>query len=79
MLYNRHSEYLLRQGYTNNFICPCIFIKRLGKEFAIIGVYVDDMNIIGTPEELPKVMNCLKKEFEMKDLGKKKIMSRFTN
>lgn len=34
---------------------------------------MDDINIIGTPEELPKAMNCLKKEFEMKDLGKTKL------
>ena len=73
MWFNRLSEYLLREGYTNNSICPCIFIKRSGKEFAIIVVYVDDINIIGTPEELPKAMNCLKKEFEMKDLGKTKL------
>lgn len=34
---------------------------------------MDDINIIGTPEELPKAMNCLKKEFEMKDLGNTKL------
>src|ERR1051325_4571807 len=61
MWYNRLSEYLLREGYTNNSICPCIFIKRSGKEFAIIAVYFDDINIIGTPEDLPTAMNCLKK------------------
>jgi len=47
--------------------------KSTGKEFAIIVVYVDDINIIGTPEELPKVIDCLKKKFEMKDLGKTKF------
>ncbi|KAK2376223.1 putative mitochondrial protein [Trifolium repens] len=73
MWYNRLSEYLLKEGYKNDSICPCIFIKRSGSEFAIIVVYVDDINIIGTPEELPKAINCLKKEFEMKDLGKTKF------
>jgi hypothetical protein len=73
MWYNRLSEYLLREGYKNDSICPCIFIKGSGSEFAIIAVYVDDINIIGTPEELPKAINCLKKEFEMKDLGKTKF------
>ena len=33
-------------------------------------VYVDDLNIIETPEELSKFVGLLKKEFEMKDLGK---------
>jgi hypothetical protein len=31
------------------------------------------LNIIVTPEELLKAMDCLKKEFEMKDLGKTKL------
>ena len=29
MWYNRLSEYLLEEGYANNPICPCIFIKKL--------------------------------------------------
>ena len=41
-------------------------MKRFGNEFVIISVYVDDINIIETPEELDKTINCLKKEFEMK-------------
>ena len=31
---------------------------------------MDDINLIGTPEELKETTNYLKKEFEMKDLGK---------
>lgn len=73
MWYNRLSEYLLKEGYKNDSICPCIFIKRSGPEYVIIAVYVDDLNIIGTPGELPKAFEYLKKEFEMKDLGKTKF------
>ena len=40
-------------------------MKRSGNEFAIISVYVNDINIIETPEELDEAINCLKKEFEM--------------
>ncbi|KAL0392725.1 UNVERIFIED_CONTAM: Retrovirus-related Pol polyprotein from transposon TNT 1-94 [Sesamum radiatum] len=72
MWYNRLSDYLLKEGYTYDPISPCIFMRRSGNEFVIIAVYVDDLNIIGTPEELPKAINCLKKEFEMKDLGRTK-------
>jgi hypothetical protein len=46
MWYNRLSEYLSRKGYKNDSTCPCIFIKRSNKEFVIIAVYVDDLNII---------------------------------
>jgi hypothetical protein len=28
MWYNRLSEYLLKEGFENNPICPCIFIKK---------------------------------------------------
>ena len=69
MRYNRLSEYLLKEGYVNNPICPCIFIKKSETGFAIIIMYVDDLNLVGTPEELIRITNYLKKEFEMKDLG----------
>ena len=70
MWYNRLTEYLLKEGYVNNSICPCVFIKKSKFGLTIIAVYVDDLNLIGTLEELTKAANYLKKEFEMKDLGK---------
>ena len=70
MWYNRLSQYLLKEGYVNNSICPCVFTKKRENGFAIIAVYVDDLNLFGTPEELIKTTNYLRKEFEMKDLGK---------
>ena len=36
-------------------------------------MYVDDLNLIGTPEELKRTTKYLKKEFKMKDLGKTKF------
>ncbi|BBG97167.1 transposable element gene [Prunus dulcis] len=72
MWYNRLSKYLLKEGYTNDPICPCVFIKKSESGFAIVAVYVDDMNLIGTSEELQKTADYLKREFEMKDLGKTK-------
>ena len=54
MCYNRLSKYLLKEGYSNNPICPCIFIKKSETEFAIIVVYVDDLNLVGTLVELKK-------------------------
>ena len=44
------------------------FIKKTTSEFAIVAVYVDDLNLIGTLEELIKIATYLKYEFEMKDL-----------
>ena len=53
MWYNRLSKYLLKEGYDNNPICPCIFIKRSKTGFAIIVVYVDDLNLIGIEGSRP--------------------------
>ena len=73
ILYNRLNEYLSKMGYANDLICPCLFIKKFLKGFAILAVYVDDINLIGTPEELEKTADYLKKEFEMKDHGKPRL------
>ena len=73
MWYNRLSKYLLKEGYGNNLICPCIFIRKSKTGFELITVYVDDLNLIGTPEELTRTKNYLKREFEMKDLIKTKF------
>jgi hypothetical protein len=72
-IYNRLSEYLLKEEFKNNQICPCIFIKRLEFRFSIAAVYVDDLNLAGTLEEFTKTVNYLKNDFEMKDLGKTKF------
>jgi len=68
MWYNRFSEYLLKEGYKNDPIYPCIYMKRSENEFSIIVVYAYDINIVGTLNELTKAIYCLKKEFEMKGL-----------
>ena len=70
--YNRFSEYLIKDGYINNPICPCVFIKKSELGFSILAVYVDDINLFGTSEELTKAPTYLKDELEMKHLGKTK-------
>ena len=60
--YNCLNKYLLKEGYMNNPICPCIFIKKSEIGIAIITVYVDDLNLVGTLEELTRTTNYLKKK-----------------
>ena len=57
MWYNNLNEYLLKEGYKSDLIWSCIFMKRSRNELAIISIYVDDLNIIGTLEKLPKIVN----------------------
>ena len=59
-------------GCINNPICPCVFIKKSELGFPILAVYVDDINLFGTPEEHTKAATYLKDELEIKDLGKTK-------
>ena len=59
--HNRLIEYLLKEGYRNDLICSCIYMKRSKNEFAIIIVYVEDKNIVGTPNELTKAIDYSKK------------------
>ena len=66
------SFFFIKDGYNNNPICPCVFIKKSELGFTILAVYVDDINLFWTPEELTEVATYLKDEFEMKDLGKTK-------
>ncbi|KAM1184179.1 hypothetical protein ACFX15_013179 [Malus domestica] len=73
--YNRLSEYLTSRGYVNNELCPCVFINKSYSGFAIIAVYVDDMNHIGTAAEIEEIATHLKSEFEVKDLRKLDIAS----
>jgi hypothetical protein len=73
MWYNRLKEFLLNKGYSNSDDCPCVFIRKFNTGFCIISVYVDDLNIIGHANDIDEARNHLKKEFEMKDLGKIKF------
>jgi hypothetical protein len=47
-----------------------VFIKKSMNRFCIILVYVDDLNIIGTTEDIKEAMAYLNSKFEMEDLGK---------
>jgi len=35
MWYNRLSEYLIEEGYTDDSICPCVIIKRSDISFSV--------------------------------------------
>lgn len=63
---------MIKKGYVNDHICLHIFIKKSESRFIIVTIYVDDMNLIRVLEKLIKVVQYLKKEFKINDLGKTK-------
>ena len=55
MWYNRLSDFLHQKGYTSNEDYPCV----RGRGLCIISVYVDDLNIIGTPRDIEEASSYL--------------------
>jgi hypothetical protein len=70
---SRRMEFLLQKGFSNNDDFPCVFIKKSSTGFCTISIYVDDLNIIRTQQDIDEAHNHLRTEFEMKDLGKTKF------
>ena len=52
MWYKRLREHLIKHGFINYIIYPYVFIKKSKSRFAIIAIYVNDMNVIGTLEKV---------------------------
>ena len=73
MSYNYLGEYLIREWSIYYLICLCIFIKKSTIVFAIIIVYVEYLNLVGTLEDLIRIIDYLKSKFEIKDLEKIKF------
>ena len=48
----------------------CLYIKRTESgRFAIVGVYFNDLSIVGHPELVFELKNALSKRFQMSELG----------
>lgn len=43
-----YQEYIIKEGYEKNLICPCVFIKKSDFKFANIAVHVDDLDLVRT-------------------------------
>lgn len=73
MWYNHPIDYLIKDGYLNGNKCLCIFTKLYTNGFIVIAMYVDHLNLVGTPHKIAIAVSYLKKEFEMKDLGRNRF------
>ena len=59
----------------NDAICPCFYIKIFTNRFIMIVMYVDDLNIIETLEEVLIVIEYFEGDFEMKFLEGQNFVS----
>lgn len=69
MWYQRLQEFLLGHGFMNDPALPCVFISRKDAEFVVVAAYVDDLNLIGTENEIERTISLLQSEFKMKLVG----------
>lgn len=67
--YKLFKAEMLTLDFINDDIAPCLFLKHIGKEFVIISIYVDDINIFGTKSLTLQTIDTLKNIFEMRDIG----------
>ncbi|KAM1731082.1 hypothetical protein ACFX11_017017 [Malus domestica] len=67
MWYTCLSDYLINQGYE---LRPCVLNYEVLFRIARVAVYVNDMNLTKTLEELEKTTSHMKTKFRMKDFGK---------
>ena len=67
--YLHFSQYLIKCGFSTHECSPCLFIKRNNAEIAIIGIYVDDIVMVGTDAAVAAAMAALKAEFKVKYLA----------
>ena len=62
-------HFLISQRFIHNTILPCIFTYCTNSRFVILAAYVNDLNIIGTPDMCKFAQDILTKKFDMKYLG----------
>ena len=61
---------LLSLGFTQSMADTSLFFRSRGSEVTYLLIYVDDMLITGTsPSVISQVIDCLSKQFSLKDLG----------
>jgi len=65
------NEELIKIGFNRIKSEPCVYIKlNNGKEIVcILSVYVDDILIAGTNQEINKVKQSIQRKFNIKDIG----------
>ncbi|GKB80215.1 retrotransposon protein, putative, ty1-copia subclass [Tanacetum coccineum] len=66
----RFDEEIKKIGFTQNLNEPCVYLKASGSNVAFLGLYVDDILLMGNNVTmLQEVKSWLCKCFSMKDLG----------
>jgi len=73
--YKTISNFITSNGFTQLKSEPCIFFRSNNKQvICIIGIYVDDMLIMGLNEEINSIIHKIMKKFKISNYGKAKYI-----
>ena len=74
--YKRFDEFMFKSGFKRSEYDSCVYYKILSeREYIYLLLYVDDMLVAcKNSREIDKLKAQFKSEFEIKDLGKSKIL-----
>ena len=70
MWYHLLRGFLIEHGFIHDPALPCILTLARGNQYVIVAVYVDDLNLIGTPALCKHAETLLTAKFDMKLLGR---------
>jgi hypothetical protein len=68
--YMKFKSEMLAKGFITAEIAPCLFIKHESREFIIVTIYIDDLNLFGTSKIMLETIKLLNRVFETRDMGK---------
>ena len=65
------KEFMISQGFQQSAADPCVFIRNVNGQLAIVAVHVDDLILLTeTEQEMIDLKASLAARFKMKDMGK---------
>jgi hypothetical protein len=65
------KEFMISQGFEQSAADPCVFIRKVNDQLAIVAVHVDDIILLTeTEQEMIDLKASLAARFQMKDMGK---------
>ena len=70
MWYQHLQEFLLHHQFNHNQALPCLFTLMTSSGFVVVAIYVDNLNLVGTPATCQHTVDLFTTQFEMKLLGK---------
>ncbi|KAH9670173.1 hypothetical protein KPL70_016878 [Citrus sinensis] len=68
--HEKFDHTMITSGFKINECDKCVYVKEIENDYVILCLYVDDMLIVGSDDDMIKsTKNMLKSKFDMKDMG----------